>query len=179
MEGEHMKKSTLKIRPGTDNDLDAFFELYWISSLEHTHYTGQLDNLKPKRSCKAYIINRQRETLKDPASFFLVAERNKKIVGMITGHVGQRDEAAIYALERIGFIDEVCVDPTSRKQGVGNKLLNAMLTLLYNQGVGYVGVGVAFKNPAFHFYKAQGFSPEGLWLIQKKRSYTKKKRKRS
>jgi ribosomal protein S18 acetylase RimI-like enzyme len=69
----------------------------------------------------------------------------------------------------------VCVDPARRKQGVGNKLLDAMLSLLYDQGVSYVGVGVAFKNPAFHFYKAQGFTPEGLWLIQEKQSFKKKK----
>jgi ribosomal protein S18 acetylase RimI-like enzyme len=173
-----MKGSALVIRPGTSDDLEAFFELYWISSLEHTHYSGQLDNLKAKKYCKAFIINRQRGSLQDPNYFFLVAEQDKKIVGMITGHVGERDEAAIYALERIGFIDEVCVDPTSRKQGLGNKLLDAMLALLYDQGVDYVGVGVAFKNPAFHFYKAQGFTPEGLWLIQEKQSFKKKKAKR-
>jgi ribosomal protein S18 acetylase RimI-like enzyme len=175
---EHMKRNPLIIRPGTIDDLSAFFELYWISSLEHTHYSGQLDNLKPKKYCKAFIINRQREFLQDPNYFFLVAEQNKKILGMITGHVGERDEAAIYALERIGFIDEVCVDPSSRKQGVGNKLLDAMLALLYDQAVGYVGVGVAFKNPAFHFYKTQGFTPEGLWLIQEKQTFKKKKTKR-
>ncbi len=174
-----MKRNTLIIRPGTSDDLNAFFELYWISSLEHTHYSGQLDDLKSKRFCKAFIIDRQRESLRDPNNFFLVAEQDKKIVGMITGHVGARDEAAIYALERIGFVDEVCVDPASRKRGVGNKLLNKMLSLLYDQGVDYVGVGVAFKNPAFHFYKAQGFSPEGLWLIQKKSSFMKKKPKRT
>jgi ribosomal protein S18 acetylase RimI-like enzyme len=174
----HMKRSALIIRPGTNDDLGAFFELYWISSLEHTHYSGKLDNLKAKKNCQAFIINRQRGFLQDPDYFFLVAEQNKKILGMITGHVGERDEAAIYALERIGFIDEVCVDPKSRKQGLGNKLLHAMLTLLYDHGVAYVGVGVAFKNPAFHFYKTQGFTPEGLWLIQEKQTFKKKTVKR-
>lgn len=173
-----MKGNPLKIRSGTIDDLDAFFELYWISSLEHTHYSGQLDTLKPKRRCKEYIIRRQREFLTDSDYFFLVAEQKKKILGMITGHVGKRDEAAIYAIERIGFIDEVCVDPESRKQGVGNILLNTLLTQLYDKGVDYVGVGVAFKNPAFHFYKTQGFTPEGLWLIQEKKSFQKKKAKR-
>jgi GNAT superfamily N-acetyltransferase len=173
--GGKMKVIPLVIRQGTKDDLDAFFELYWISSLEHTHYSGQLDTLKPKKHCKDYIINRQREFLKDADCFFLVAEQDNKIVGMITGHVGERDEAAIYAIERIGFIDEVCVDPSNRKQGVGEKLLEAMLAQLYDRGIKYVGVGVAFKNPAFHFYKTQGFTPEGLWLIQEKKTSRKKK----
>jgi ribosomal protein S18 acetylase RimI-like enzyme len=170
-----MKGSPLIIRPGTEDDLDAFFELYWISSLEHTHYSGQLDTLKPKKQCKEYIIHRQRECLNDANYFFLVAEQNNKIIGMITGHVGERDEAAVYAIERIGFIDEVCVDPKDRKRGVGKKLLNALLAQLYHKGTEFVGVGVAFKNPSFHFYKSNGFTPEGLWLVQQKKSFQKKK----
>jgi len=162
------------IRKGTEADLDAFFELYWISSLEHTHYSGRLDTLKPKGKCQEYVINRQRELLSDNNYFFFVAEDKKKVIGMITGHVGERDESRVYKIERIGFIDEVCVHPTYRTSGVGRKLLITILDKLYEEGVEFVGVGVAFKNPAFHFYKTCGFSPEGMWLIQQKKSHSKK-----
>jgi ribosomal protein S18 acetylase RimI-like enzyme len=174
-----MQKSTVVIRKGTKEDLDAFFSLYWISSMEHTHYTGSLDNLKPKAQCQDYIIHRQRELLHDDNYFFLVAEDKGKVIGMITGHVGERDEARVYKIERIGFIDEVCVHPSYRTRRVGGKLLTAMLKLLYSKDVKFVGVGVAFKNPAFHFYKSYGFSPEGMWLIQHKSSVQKKRRKAS
>jgi ribosomal protein S18 acetylase RimI-like enzyme len=170
-----MKKNLMVIRKGTIVDLDAFFSLYWISSLEHTHYSGRLDSLKPKAQCKEYIINRQRELLNDRNHFFLVAETNEKVIGMITGHVGERDEAHIYKIERIGFIDEVCVHPSYRTSGIGRKLLDAMLELLYGEDVEFIGVGVAFKNPAFHFYKTCGFTPEGMWLIQQQKSHTKKR----
>lgn len=170
-----MKKNTMVIRKGTKEDLDAFFSLYWISSLEHTHYSGRLDSLKPKAQCKEYIINRQRELLSDCNHFFLVAETNDKVIGMITGHVGERDESRVYKIERIGFIDEVCVHPSYRTSGIGRKLLDAMLELLYSEGVEFIGVGVAFKNPAFHFYKSCGFSPEGMWLVQQKKSLMKKR----
>jgi hypothetical protein len=50
-----------------------------------------------------------------------------------------------------------------------------MLNQLYGEDIDFVGVGVAFKNPAFHFYKSYGFTPEGMWLIQKKKSYKKKR----
>jgi GNAT superfamily N-acetyltransferase len=169
-----MKKNPMLIRIGTEADLDAFFELYWISSLEHTHYSGRLDTLKPKEKCQEYIINRQRELLSDSNYFFFVAEDKKKAIGMITGHVGERDESRIYKIERIGFIDEVCVHPNYRTSGIGRKLLKTILDKLYAEGVEFVGVGVAFKNPAFHFYKTCGFTPEGMWLIQQKKSHTKK-----
>ena len=173
-----MKKNPILIRKGTEEDLKVFFELYWISSLEHTHYSGILDSLKPKEKCQEYIINRQKEYLKDPNQFFFVAESTNKVIGIITGHVGERDEARIYKIERIGFIDEVCVHPDYRTGGIGNELLETILDKLYAEGIEFVGVGVAFKNPAFHFYKSCGFTPEGMWLIQKKKSYTKKKRKK-
>ena len=91
---------------------------------------------------------------------------------MITGHVGERDESRVYKIERIGFIDEVCVHPDYRTSGIGRKLLKTILDKLYAEGVEFVGVGVAFKNPAFHFYKSRGFTPEGMWLIQQKKSHT-------
>jgi ribosomal protein S18 acetylase RimI-like enzyme len=169
-----MKKKPIVIRKGTTEDLNTFFELYWISSLEHTHYSGILDSLKPKEKCREYIIDRQQELIKDPNQFFFVAEDQKNVIGIITGHVGERDEARVYRIERIGFIDEICVDPEYRHSGVGNRLLETMLNQLYAEDVEFIGVGVAFKNPAFHFYKSYGFTPEGMWLIQKKKSYKKK-----
>jgi ribosomal protein S18 acetylase RimI-like enzyme len=177
--GQRMKKNSMIIRKGTKEDLDAFFSLYWISSLEHTHYTGSLDSLKPKAQCQEYIISRQQDFLNDKNYFFLVAEDKGKVIGMITGHVGERDEARVYKIERIGFIDEVCVHPSYRTKGVGRKLLDAMLDQLYAEDVEFIGVGVAFKNPAFHFYKTCGFTPEGMWLIQQKNTYKKKRRKAS
>ena len=171
-----MKKNPIIIRKGTKEDLNAFFELYWISSLEHTHYSGILDSLKSTEKCQEYIINRQLELLNDSNQFFYIAEDKKKVIGMVTGHIGERDESRVYKIERIGFIDEVCVHPDYRTSGTGNKLLETMLDSLYKRDIEFVGVGVAFKNPAFHFYKSFGFTPEGMWLIQKKKSYKKKKR---
>ena len=171
-----MKINHIIIRKGTKEDLKAFFELYWISSLEHTHYSGILDSLKSKEKCQEYIINRQQELLRDPNQFFYVAEDKKKVIGMITGNVGERDESRVYRIERIGFINEVCVHPNYRTSGIGNKLLKKMLNSLYAKNIEFVGVGVAFKNPAFHLYKSFGFTPEGMWLIQKKKSYKKKKK---
>jgi len=168
-----MMAKPILIRPGSETDLDFFFDLYWISSLEHTHYTGTLDTLKAKEECKEYIIRRQQDLMKNPDNFFLVAEENMKIIGMITGHIGERDEAVIYSIELIGFVDEICVHPDYRNTGIGKQLLDNMLQALYDHGVDYIGVGVAFKNPAFHFYKSCGFSPEGMWMIQERGAFKK------
>ena len=163
-----MQKETITIRRGEEKDLDAFFDLYWISSLEHIQYSGELDILKPKEQCREYIINRQREHLKDTNQIFFVAEDQTKIIGMATGHIGERDEANIYAIEKIGYVDELCVLSEYRKSGTGTRLLDALIQELHKSNIKFIGVGVAYNNTAHHFYTSQGFNIEGIWMIRRR-----------
>jgi ribosomal protein S18 acetylase RimI-like enzyme len=163
-----MPKDTITIRNGEEKDLEAFLELFWISSLEHIKYNEEFDILKSKEQCKDYIVNRQKEHLKDKDQIFLVAEDGEKIVGIATGHIGKRDEAEIYLIESMGYINELCVIPEYRKSGIGKKLLERLLQELYQRQVEFVGVGVAYKNPAIEFYTSKCFAPKGVWLIKGK-----------
>ena len=162
-----MSKDSIVIRKGEEEDLAAFFELYWISSVEHMQFNKELDALKPKEQCKNYIVNRQRDYLKDKNQMFFIAQDNKKIIGTATGHIGQREEAAIYQIEEMGFLDELCVLPEYRQSGVGKRLLEELLQELNRRAVPYVGLGVAYKNPAMHLYHSYGFHLEGVWLVRR------------
>jgi GNAT superfamily N-acetyltransferase len=163
-----MPKDSTTIRNGAEKDLDAFFELYWISSLEHVKYNEEYEALKTKEQCRSYIIDRQRGYLKDNDHFFLVAEDEEKIVGITSGHIGNRDESEIYMIETMGYIDELCVLLEYRKSGIGKKLLERLLQELFQREVKFVGLGVAYKNPAIDFYISQGFVPAGLWMVRRK-----------
>ena len=163
-----MEKNSATIRKGTEKDLDEFFELYWISSLEHMGYNERLDALKPKEKCKDYIVNRQREFLKSKDEFFFVAEDKDKIIGMITGHTAKRDEAEVYIVEKVGYIDELCVAPEYRKSGTGRKLMEKLLEELFGNGAEFAGLGAAYKNVAINFYKSCGFTPESVWMVREK-----------
>jgi GNAT superfamily N-acetyltransferase len=163
-----MPKDSIIIRNGEEKDLEAFFELYWISSIEHVKYNEDYDVLKSKEQCKEYIVNRQRDYLKDTDHIFFVAEELDKIVGIVTGYVGKRDEAEIYMIEKMGYINELCVIPGYRKTGIGKKLLETLLQELFKREVEFVGVGVAYKNPAIDFYTLQCFTPRGMWMVKGK-----------
>jgi N-acetylglutamate synthase-like GNAT family acetyltransferase len=106
--------------------------------------------------------------LKNKDHIFLVAENEEKIVGIISGHIGNRDESEIYMIETMGYIDELCVLSEYRKSGIGKKLLERLLQELFQREVKFVGLGVAYKNPAINFYISQGFTPAGLWMIRGK-----------
>ncbi len=163
-----MEQEEIIIRNGEEKDLDDFFELYWISSLEHIKYNEELDALKSKEKCKEIILADQRKALKDQNHFFFVAEKKNKVIGMITSHIGQRDDDQIYSVDKMGFIDQFCVHPTYRHQGIGRRLLDKLLEEMDRRNVLFVGVGVSYKNPVIEFYQAHGFSAEGLWMVRGK-----------
>jgi GNAT superfamily N-acetyltransferase len=157
----------LIIRIGLEKDINAFFELYWISSLEHQKYNEKFDTLKTKDECKKYIIDQQKKLLNDKNHIFFIAEIDKKIVGIITGHIGKRDEADVYVHQNIGFIDELSVVPEHRKIGIGKKLIERILEELKNRKIEYVGIGAAYNNTtAIKLYKSYGFNPEGIWMLK-------------
>ena len=162
-----MLNDSIVIRDGEEKDIAAFFELYWISSVEHMQYDKELDALKSKDQCKKYIIDCQRKYLKDKNQIFFIAQDKKKIIGAATGHIGQRDEAAVYRIEEMGFLDELCVLPEYRKSGVGKRLLEKLLQELDRRAVKFVGLGVACKNPAMHLYHSYGFHLESVWMVRR------------
>ena len=71
-------------------------------------------------------------------------------------------------IETMGYIDELCVLSEYRKSGIGKKLLERLLQELFQREVKFVGLGVAYKNPAIDFYISQGFAPAGLWMVRGK-----------
>lgn len=162
-----INNKSLIIRTGLEKDINDFFELYWISALEHQKYNEKFDTLKTKEECKKFIINQQKELLNDKNHIFIVAEINNKIVGVITGHIGKREEADVYVHQNIGFIDELSVIPEHRKIGIGKKLIEKILNELKYRKIEYVGIGAAYNNStAIKLYKSYGFNPEGIWMLK-------------
>jgi len=87
------EKKTETLQKGFVEDLDAFFDLYWISLSVRTNYTGVIDSVIPKKNnnkCKKCIIDRQKELLQNPHQFFFIAEDNGRIIGMTTDLLGNK-----------------------------------------------------------------------------------------
>jgi len=81
----------------------------------------------------------------------------------------------VYKIEHIGFIDEYVYILIIGLGGTGNKFLETMLDSLYAKNIECRWLVLHLKS-CFHFYKSFGFTPEGMCLYQKKKSYKKKKR---
>jgi ribosomal protein S18 acetylase RimI-like enzyme len=154
------------IRDAKESDLEAFFELWYASELEHATY-NPLDEIKPKEKIRDIVINGQWMQMADKNNVFLVAEMpTKAIVGFAIGHVGQREDMPILTIDKEGFIDEICVAEKFRKMGVGKKLFDALMERLYVKGAPFIGLAVSVGNSAVGFYQKQGFQIKSYWMTR-------------
>jgi ribosomal protein S18 acetylase RimI-like enzyme len=141
--------------------------MWWLSGVDHLKY-NKLDKLKPKAEIRNTIIDAQKECMKNKDHVFLVAETDdfRAIMGMATGHVGDREDEPALVIDKEGFIDELCVIEEFREKGVGTQLLDELIKRLYEKGAPFIGLGVAVQNPAVAFYQKQGFQIKSYWMTR-------------
>lgn len=107
-------------------------------------------------SCKNMGFNNVDDSLegitklvkKNPKTCF-VAEAEGKIIGtVLAGNDGRR-----------GYVYHLCVDEAYRKQGIGKKLVDAMLDGMREEGISKVALVVfAYNDAANDFYEKIGFA---------------------
>ena len=79
---------------------------------------------------------------------FLVARQAKTIIAMGRAISDRVSDA---------YIQDVTVDPAFRKQGIGSRMVAALVTRLEADGIGWVGLIAERKTHPF--YRPLGFSP--------------------
>lgn len=97
---------------------------------------------------------------------FLVAENDKKIIGYVNGYIVENSD--IYYRDPVAYLDCLCVDKVSRKQGVGKKLIDEFSSIVKKKGAKYVKLN-AFENntPAVNLYKKEGFEEYSIYYMKK------------
>ncbi len=97
---------------------------------------------------------------------FLVAEIDKKIIGYVNGYIVENPD--IYYREPVAYLDCLCVDKVSRKQGIGKKLIDEFSSIVKKKGAKYVKLN-AFENntPAVNLYKKEGFEEYSIYYMKK------------
>ena len=126
----------IEARKMTIEDYDAVFELW-----KNTPGMG-LNNIDDSREGIAKYLRRNPDT-----SF--VAFENGELIGVIlSGHDGRR-----------GFIYHTAVRPASRRQGIGNLLVECAMMALEKEGISKVALVVFNGNDEGNaFWERQGFT---------------------
>lgn len=94
----------------------------------------------------------------DPRSVLLVAETNLVVIGFLVATIERN--IPIYTLTEFGFIHDLWVDPSHRKQGHARALTLAALDRFRALGVRQVRLDTAHANgPARHLFASCGLRP--------------------
>ncbi|HVB10014.1 MAG TPA: GNAT family N-acetyltransferase [Bacillota bacterium] len=92
----------------------------------------------------------------------IVAAEGSSLLGFTTLLLGGRDALTGEAL---GYIADVQVDPGSRRQGIGRRLVEGAIALARREGMALVTLDVAEGNrKARRLYASLGFQPESRRL---------------
>ncbi|MHB9134089.1 MAG: GNAT family N-acetyltransferase [Armatimonadota bacterium] len=85
----------------------------------------------------------------------LVAEDRGRIIGFISGYVAQNPP--IFPQPRYGFIADLCVTQSSRRNGAGRLLVNALRAWFRTRGLTSIQLNVAHHNPVSQaFWRSMG-----------------------
>ncbi len=153
------------IRKAKKSDIDDIIRL--ADQLRKTE--APLDKTKNiKEDSYLSDIYREKELkyISSRKKIFLVAEIDKKIIGYVNGYIVENPD--IYYREPVAYLDCLCVDKVSRKQGIGKKLIDEFSSIVKKKGAKYVKLN-AFENntPAVNLYKKEGFEEYSIYYMKK------------
>lgn len=102
--------------------------------------------------------------IKSRKEIFLVAEDKEKIIGLIDGYILDNN----HHIEKVGYLDHLCVKKGYRNLGVANKLIDDFSVKMKNKNVSYLKLN-AFENniPAINLYKKLGFKEYSIFYQKK------------
>src|SRR3954447_10298154 len=103
-------------------------------------------------ACFSDLLNRE-----DTAVFVAGAGH---VVGIAFGRLRSPPELPVFRQQRFGVLDELVVDPTWRRRGIGRRLAHAVEQWARESGAPWIELNVYdFNTEARRFYEALGYLP--------------------
>jgi len=150
------------IRKATIKDFDKLKDIKVKSKKEEMKYS---DSLKPlSKTLDIYFEYFKAELNKKNSAVFIAED--KKPIGMII--VTYFDPLRISKFARKGYVSNLYIEESYRKNGIGKKLLDASLKWLKKNNVKYISLEIHLENEnALKFYRNLGFEDYTLKLAKK------------
>lgn len=108
------------------------------------------------------------EDLSNESNIYLVAELENKIIGICFSHIKEMTEKSIMKARRILYIDDLCIDETMQRKGIGRKMYNQIVQVAKKRNVDSVELLVwGFNKKAINFYKNMGMNVKNIRFEQR------------
>lgn len=145
---------TVAVRLGGLDDVDAAVSVYARSNLARRH------GVWPERSARIEEVS---ASLRDTATWFLVAEDGLEMVAMASVQPLRADDGMGAVIPDAGFLDLIFVVPERWGQGTGGLILDAVLDAARERGYSRIQLWTHQDDNerAQRLYRSRSFSPTG------------------
>ena len=145
---------TILIRPVAPGDQAVIAQMWQALSDDHVHLDSRFPATVPGAAER--YAERMIEVREDEDTRAFVAEVEGQVVGYVLGATIDLSPD-LFEHEDIGFIADIYVEPTHRRQGVARRLFDAMCEWFEMRHVRHIEWQVAVANQeARHFWTAVG-----------------------
>lgn len=153
---------SISVRKAQKKDAEKIARL--LESIAQLHHEGRPDLYG---GCGAkYDIKAVEEKIADKDEIILVAVNDKdEVMGYTMSKIFDVQQEGIKLSHRKMYIDDVCVDPDCRKQGVGKILMEATKQKAIDAGCHICDLNVwAFNETAIKFYESCGMTKQRIYM---------------
>ncbi len=153
---------TIRIRKAVKKDAEKLSEL--LRTIAQLHHDGRPD-IYGAGGAK-YNLTDVEKKIENTDELILVAVNEDDVVmGYTMSKIIDVEENGILLGYRKMYIDDVCVDSSARKLGIGRKLMEATKKEAENNGCHLVELNVwAFNESAVDFYKSCGMTVQRMYM---------------
>lgn len=147
----------IKLRPVRAEDYDVISQLE--QQLLNVHRAHRPDIFE--ETDQAYPMDEFQPLLENKAGFGAVAVAGEKVVGFCAVELKEVRAATYLTAHRYAFINDICVDESCQRQGIGKHLFEYAVNEAKARGVSYVRLNVwDFNQGAIAFYHALGMEDQ-------------------
>jgi ribosomal protein S18 acetylase RimI-like enzyme len=143
----------IKIRTAKIKDAKEIAQLE-LELMEHIIKLEKIFEIK--KDAIKHMEKRFKQIPSDRQHKLLVAESDGQLVGYVKARIKKRDP--IYKIEKMGFIDDVYVQPKYRRQGIAKEFIKQIFAWYKKRGIKYADLFVVSNNEtAKTVWKNMGF----------------------
>lgn len=152
----------ITIRRATETDTESINRL--LCQVLEVHHRGRPDIFKT--NTKKYTDDELLQIIKDDTKpVFVAVNEEKAVVGYAFCIFIQHENNNILTDIKTLYIDDLCVDETTRSLGIGKSLYDYVVNFAKEQGCYNLTLNVWSCNPnAMHFYEKCGLLPQKIGM---------------
>ena len=162
-----MKHAAFTTRTGKDADWTALCQA--VANIQDFEHEIVGYPLRPGRDAWEDYLSDLRRRLTADNGFFLVAEVNKEIVGVLAGYAHKAGDCLVASeFDRSAYISDLFVQSEWRRQGIGAALMREFERSMLEKGLQWMTVCVKSKNKtARQPYQKYGFEDYEVILTKR------------